>query len=100
IDELVREKDIINKNLVKATNATQKQVNLVKLHEKSKKNLEEEIQNYKNEAQKQRKIIYQLEKERDCYINEAGELKQKVGTPLGADSAQHFERLISICVKQ
>ncbi|NWX82789.1 CFA58 protein, partial [Nothoprocta ornata] len=78
IDELVREKDIINKNLVKATNATQKQVNLVKLHEKSKKNLEEEIQNYKNEAQKQRKIIYQLEKERDCYINEAGELKQKV----------------------
>ncbi|NWI16614.1 CFA58 protein, partial [Crypturellus soui] len=78
IDELVREKDLINKHLVKATTATQKQVNLVKLHEKSKKNLEEEIQNYKNEAQKQRKIIYQLEKERDCYINEAGELKQKV----------------------
>ncbi|XP_068807258.1 cilia- and flagella-associated protein 58 [Struthio camelus] len=78
IDELVRERDILNKNLVKATSATQKQINLVKIHEQSKKNLEEEIQNYKNEAQKQRKIIYQLEKERDCYINEAGELKQKV----------------------
>ncbi|XP_025973223.2 cilia- and flagella-associated protein 58 [Dromaius novaehollandiae] len=78
IDELVRERDILNKNLVKATGATQKQMNLVKLHEQSKKNLEEEIQNYKNEAQKQRKIIYQLEKERDSYINEAGELKQKV----------------------
>lgn len=65
-------------NLNKATNAIQKQIDLVKLHEKSKKNLEEEIQNYKNEAQKQRKIIYQLEKDRDCFISEASDLKQKV----------------------
>ncbi|KFZ58598.1 Coiled-coil domain-containing protein 147, partial [Antrostomus carolinensis] len=78
IGELVREKNMLSKNLVKATSATQKQINLVKLHEQTKKNLEEEIQNYKNEAQKQRKIIYQLEKERDCFINETNELKQKV----------------------
>ncbi|XP_010134614.1 PREDICTED: coiled-coil domain-containing protein 147 [Buceros rhinoceros silvestris] len=78
IDELMRERDMLNKNLVKATSTTQKQINLVKLHEQSKKNLEEEIKNYKNEAQKQRKIIYQLEKERDAFINETSELKQKV----------------------
>ncbi|XP_038070552.1 cilia- and flagella-associated protein 58-like [Patiria miniata] len=78
IDDLVRERDILNKNLLKAANATQKQLNLVKLHEQSKKNLEQEIQNYKDEAQKQRKIIYQLEKERDRYINEASDLTQKV----------------------
>uniref|UniRef100_A0A8D0BN97 Cilia and flagella associated protein 58 n=1 Tax=Salvator merianae TaxID=96440 RepID=A0A8D0BN97_SALMN len=78
IDELVRERDILNKNLLKAASVTQKQINLVKLHEQSKKNLEEEIQNYKNEAQKQRKIIFQLEKERDRYINEASDLTQKV----------------------
>ena len=36
------------------------------------------MQNYKDEAQKQRKIIYQLEKERDRYINEASDLTQKV----------------------
>ncbi|KAM3835804.1 cilia- and flagella-associated protein 58 [Vipera latastei] len=78
IDELVRERDILNKNLLKAASVTQKQMNLVKLHEQSKKNLEEEIQNYKDEAQKQRKIIFQLEKERDRYINEAGDLTQKV----------------------
>lgn len=36
------------------------------------------FQNYKEEAQKQRKIIYQLEKERDRYINEASDLTQKV----------------------
>ncbi|XP_058044179.1 cilia- and flagella-associated protein 58 [Ahaetulla prasina] len=78
IDELVRERDILNKNLLKAAGVTQKQMNLVKLHEQSKKNLEEEIQNYKDEAQKQRKIIFQLEKERDRYINEASDLTQKV----------------------
>ncbi|XP_053245246.1 cilia- and flagella-associated protein 58 [Podarcis raffonei] len=78
IDELVRERDILNKNLLKAATITQKQMNLVKLHEQSKKNLEEEIQNYKDEAQKQRKIIFQLEKERDRYINEASDLTQKV----------------------
>ncbi|XP_063291113.1 cilia- and flagella-associated protein 58 [Pelobates fuscus] len=78
MDELVRERDILNKNLLKAAGATEKQINLVKIHEQSKKNLEEEIQNYKDEAQKQRKIIYQLEKERDRYINEASDLTQKV----------------------
>lgn len=78
IDELVRERDILNKNMQKAAANTQKQLNLVKLHEQSKKNLEQEIQNYKEEAQKQRKIIYQLEKERDRYINEASDLTQKV----------------------
>ncbi|CAH1783677.1 unnamed protein product [Owenia fusiformis] len=78
IDDLVRERDILNKNMLKAAGATQKQLNLVKLHEQSKQTLEQEIQNYKDEAQKQRKIIYQLEKERDRYINEASDLTQKV----------------------
>ena len=81
IDELIRERDILNKNLLKAAANTQKQLNLVKLHEQSKKNLQQEIHNYKDEAQKQRKIIYHLEKERDRYINEASDLTQKVPTP-------------------
>ncbi|KAI1886815.1 hypothetical protein AGOR_G00199690 [Albula goreensis] len=78
IDELVRERDILNKNLIKAANATEKQLNEVKLYEQSKKHLEQEIINYRDEAQKQRKIIYQLEKERDRYINEASDLTHKV----------------------
>lgn len=44
IDDLVRERDILNKNLLKAAGATQKQLNLVRLHEQAKKNLEQEIQ--------------------------------------------------------
>ncbi|KAJ8002203.1 hypothetical protein DPEC_G00177380 [Dallia pectoralis] len=78
IEEHVRERDILNKNIIKAANATEKQLNVVKLHEQSKKNLDQEIMNYREEAQKQRKIIYQLEKERDRYINEATELTHKV----------------------
>jgi len=78
IEELTRERDLLSKNMLKSASQTQKQINLVKLHEQSKNNLEQEIQNYKEEAQKQRKIIYQLEKERDRYINEASDLTQKV----------------------
>ncbi|CAN0010703.1 unnamed protein product [Lampetra planeri] len=78
IDELLREKELLNKNIGKAAGETQKQVHMVRLHEQSKRNLEQEIQNYKDEAQKQRKIIFQLEKERDRYINEASDLTQKV----------------------
>ncbi|KAM6971891.1 cilia- and flagella-associated protein 58 [Aplochiton taeniatus] len=78
IDELIRERDILNKNMIKAANATEKQLNIVKLHEQSKKNLEQEIKTYRDEATKQRKIIYQLEKDRDRYINEASDLTHKV----------------------
>lgn len=79
--------------MLKALSATQKQVDLVKLHEQAKRNLEEEIQNYKDEAQKQRKIIFQLEKERDRYINEASDLTQKVGP--STDCAGWFIRMLA-----
>ncbi|XP_070700110.1 cilia- and flagella-associated protein 58 [Pempheris klunzingeri] len=78
IDELIRERDILNKNMIKTAQSTEKQQNLVKLLEQDKKNLEQEINGYRQEAQKQRKIIQQLEKERDRYINETSNLMQKV----------------------
>lgn len=77
-DELSKEREQMNKNLTKAIAQTTKQSNLLKMHELSKQNLEQEIINYRDEAQKQRKIIYRLEKERDRYITEASELTQKV----------------------
>lgn len=82
--------------MLKAIHATQKQVDLVKLHEQSKRNLEEEIQNYKDEAQKQRKIIFQLEKERDRYINEASDLTQKVSpSSMGGESTRTFFLIVT-----
>ncbi|KAL7390317.1 hypothetical protein ABVT39_018730 [Epinephelus coioides] len=79
IEELIRERDILNKNMIKASLSTEKQQNLVKLLEQDKKTLEHEISGYRQEAQKQRKIIQQLEKERDRYINETSSLMQKAG---------------------
>uniref|UniRef100_A0A673AB75 Cilia and flagella associated protein 58 n=1 Tax=Sphaeramia orbicularis TaxID=375764 RepID=A0A673AB75_9TELE len=79
IDELIRERDILNKNIIKSAQSTEKQQNLVKLLEQDKKTLEHEINGYRQEAQKQRKIIQQLEKERDRYINETSSLMHKAG---------------------
>ncbi len=78
IDELTRERDLLNKNLSSAAKNTDKQSGLIKTHDQSIKHLEQEIANYKDEASKQRKIIFQLEKERDRYITEASELTQRV----------------------
>lgn len=68
-----------SQNLIKATDAAEKQQNLLRLQEQEKKNLDQEVHNYRQEAQKQRKIIYQLETDRDRYINETSSLMQKVG---------------------
>ncbi|KAL2915303.1 hypothetical protein HK105_205168 [Polyrhizophydium stewartii] len=75
-----RERDIAQKNFVKATGATQKQFNVLKLAEQTQRKLEQEIQGYKDEAQKMRKLIYTLEKDRDNKINEASRLDQVIMT--------------------
>ncbi|XP_036406858.1 cilia- and flagella-associated protein 58-like [Megalops cyprinoides] len=77
IRELMRERDILKTNVIKAANETKRQLNVGKLHEQSKKSLEQEIRNYKEEAQKQHKKISQLEKERDRYANEVNEITEK-----------------------
>ncbi|KAJ3239477.1 hypothetical protein HDU81_005921 [Chytriomyces hyalinus] len=78
IETLSRERDIAQKNFVRATGATQKQLNTSKLAEQTKRNLEQEIQNFKDEAAKMRKIIYSLEKDRDRHINESSRLSAEL----------------------
>ncbi|KAJ3216581.1 hypothetical protein HDU67_009276 [Dinochytrium kinnereticum] len=78
LENLTRERDIAQKNFVKATGATQKQLNAVKLAEQTKRNLEQEIMGYKDEAAKMRKLIYSLEKDRDRHINEASKVTQEL----------------------
>ncbi|TPX56732.1 hypothetical protein PhCBS80983_g04333 [Powellomyces hirtus] len=75
VDSLTRERDIAQKNFVKATGTTQKQITVVKLADQTKRNLEQEIMGYKDEATKMRKLIYSLEKDRDRHINEAGKAR-------------------------
>ncbi|KAJ1511569.1 hypothetical protein HMI55_006538 [Coelomomyces lativittatus] len=75
IEDLLRERDLLSKNYLKAVSATQKQANFAKLHEQSKQTLEQEIQGYKEEAAKQRKLILALEKERDRYVNDVAQMQ-------------------------
>lgn len=60
-----------------AENSTQKQLDLIKINDNTKRNLEQEIQGYKMEAQRQSKLIFQLEKEREKYAVEASEAAAK-----------------------
>lgn len=66
-------------NMIKSAKAAEKQQGLVKVLEQEKKTLEHEINAYRQKAQQERKMIQQLEKERDRYINENGNLIQKAG---------------------
>ena len=60
-----------------AENATAKQASLVKVNENTKKDLEQEIQGYKIEAQRQAKMIYGLEVEREKFSSEANAMNSK-----------------------
>ena len=63
--------------LVKQSGADQKQRDLVRVHENTRKNLEQEISAFKGEAHKQRKAIFLLEKEGEKYAAEAEEVGAK-----------------------
>ena len=77
VDDVMRERDILNKMKTSAENATQKQLDLTKINENTRKNLEQSIQGFKSEAQRQGKMIYHLEKEREKYGSEASEATTK-----------------------
>lgn len=72
---------LCQQNMIKSAKAAEKQQSLVKVLEQEKKTLEHEINGYRQKAQQERKIIQQLEKERDRYINENSNLIQKAGCP-------------------
>ena len=44
LDELLRERDLLNKLKTQAENATQKQIDLVAINENTRKNLEQDLQ--------------------------------------------------------
>ena len=77
LDELLRERDILNKKLVLASGANQKQLDQVKVHENTRRNLELEISGYKAEAHKQRKQLFLLEKDGEKCGTEAAEATSK-----------------------
>jgi chromosome segregation ATPase len=62
---LGRERDLLNKQLVKSQALTHKQADAVRIFENQRKNLEQEIGAFRSEAFLQRKAILTLEKDRE-----------------------------------
>ncbi|KAG8471207.1 hypothetical protein KFE25_009628 [Diacronema lutheri] len=70
-EDLVRERDILNKSLLTAVGSTQRCVDLVKITDSEKKNLEHEMAAYRADAHRARRQIQALERERAKYAAEA-----------------------------
>ena len=77
IDELVRERDILNKNLVKMGGSTAQVADLLKINENTKRNLEVEIAGYRTAASAQTASIKRLTGEKARYVAEHIEAQSK-----------------------
>lgn len=70
-EELVRERDLMHKSLLKAASATQRCAGLVRISENEKANLEHEMATFRASALRARRQIHALEHERDKHAGEA-----------------------------
>ncbi len=76
-DSLKRNTELSEKAIMREQQKTKMVSDMVKINERTQKNLENEIFSYRQEASKQRKLIYQLEKDREKYGVEASEANAK-----------------------
>merc|ERR1719230_2527194 len=77
IEDLLRERDILNKNVIKADERTKKQIDIVKRQETQAMNLMKDISRWKQDAQDFKKRIYELEKTREKYGIELSQANAK-----------------------
>lgn len=77
IEDLLRERDILNKNVIKADERTKKQIDLVKRQETQAMNMQKDIARWKQDAQEFRKRIRDLEKQREKYGIELSQANAK-----------------------
>ena len=77
IDELVRERDILNKNLVKMSGSTAQIADMLKINENTKRNLEVEISAYRYTSGQQATSIKRLQAEKARYAAESADAQSK-----------------------
>merc|ERR1719473_162182 len=77
IEDLLRERDILNKNVIKADERTKKQIDLVKRQETQALNLHKDIARWKQDASEFKKRIFELEKQREKYGIELSQANSK-----------------------
>jgi len=80
--ELQQELEELRKALEKAADSTQRQVAISKLNTSMIKTLEGDVGSYKQETAKHRKMLYQLEKEREKFGSEASSANAKFAAAL------------------
>merc|ERR1712167_564599 len=77
IEDLLRERDILNKNVIKADERTKKQIDIVKRQETQALNLHKDIARWKQDASEFKKRIFELEKQREKYGIELSQANSK-----------------------
>jgi len=77
IEDLLRERDILNKNVVKADERTKKQIDLVKRQETQAMNMQKDITRWKQDALDFQKRILELQKQREKYGIELSQANAK-----------------------
>eukprot|EP00928_Gymnodinium_smaydae_P079977 TRINITY_DN63790_c0_g1_i1.p1 TRINITY_DN63790_c0_g1~~TRINITY_DN63790_c0_g1_i1.p1 ORF type:complete len:871 (-),score=303.32 TRINITY_DN63790_c0_g1_i1:69-2585(-) len=77
IEDLLRERDILNKNVIKADERTKKQIDLVKRQETQAMNMQKDIARWKQEAADFKNRIVDLEKQREKYGVELSQANAK-----------------------
>mmetsp|Transcript_149356 Transcript_149356/g.479643 ORF Transcript_149356/g.479643 Transcript_149356/m.479643 type:complete len:841 (-) Transcript_149356:40-2562(-) len=77
IEDLLRERDILNKSVVKADDRTKNQIDVVKRQETQAMNMQKDIARWKQDAQEFRKRIFELEKQREKYSIELQQANAK-----------------------
>eukprot|EP01041_Mallomonas_annulata_P007788 gene7788-15929_t len=77
VDTIERDKNVQIRATVRAETKTKEQEDLVKEQERITQNLDNEINSYKDEIQRLRKVVYQLEKDRERLGNEVGEQRNQ-----------------------
>ena len=82
IDSLAREREILNKKIIKAGERAKATYDLGKIQENTRKNLENEIAGFKTGVQQQRDMVQQLVQDRERYETEADAANQKFYTSL------------------
>ncbi|POM63361.1 MBO2, coiled coil flagellar protein [Phytophthora palmivora] len=91
LEEMLREREVLNKMLVKANDRTQATFDLMKIKENTMKNLSNEINGLKSHVKKQRAQIQQLVGEREKYEKEAANATQKFMTSLEEAKLQDLQ---------
>lgn len=91
LDEMLREREVLNKMLVKANDRTQATFDLMKIKENTMKNLQNEINGLKSQVKKQRAQIQQLVGDREKYEREAAQATQKFMTSLEEAKLQDLQ---------